>query len=158
MSECISSFFGFIGNLNPIKQVIKSGKKRAIFRCIFTIFTLLGQNNIRSILRVECTDVKIGRQKPPNFRRFIFLPDDSNRCALRNHNFVVPLTLVRLHARLSCASPPASLTDESLMLRHARPRRTKNVFYWVFFYAKICKKPMFSVKNSRFYAILRHFC
>ena len=26
------------------------------------------------------------------------------------------------------------------MLRHARPSRTKNVFYWVFFYAKICKK------------------
>ena len=48
---------------------------------------------------------------------FIFLcSDDSNSCALLNHNFVVSLTLVRrLHARLSCASPPASLTDESLM-------------------------------------------
>ena len=56
------------------------------------------------------------RQEPPNFRRFIFCPEDSNCCALLNHNLVVSLTLVRLHARLSCASPPASLTDESLML------------------------------------------
>ena len=119
MSECISSFFGFISNLNPIKQVTKSGKKRAIFRCIFTIFTLLGQSNIRSILRVECTDVKIGRHTNLQTNRleiFIFLcPDDSNCCALLNHNSIVSLTLVRLHARLSCASPPASLTDESLM-------------------------------------------
>ena len=43
------------------------------------------------------------------------------RHALLNHNFVVSLTLVRLHARLSCASPPASLTDESLMLRQEPP-------------------------------------
>ena len=116
MSECISSFFGFISNLNPIKQVTKSGKKRAIFRCIFTIFTLLEQNNIRSILRVECTDVKIGRHanlQTNCLEIFIFLcPDDSNCCASLNHNSVVSLTLVRLHARLLCAGPPASLTDE----------------------------------------------
>ena len=47
---------------------------------------------------------------------FIFLcPEDSNSCALLNHNSVVSLTLVRLHARLLCARPLASLTDESLM-------------------------------------------
>ena len=46
---------------------------------------------------------------------YFFCPDDSNCCALLNHNFVVSLTLVRLHARLLCARPPASLTDESLM-------------------------------------------
>ena len=47
---------------------------------------------------------------------YFFCPEDSNCCALLNHNYVVSLTLVRLHARLLCASPPASLTDESLML------------------------------------------
>ena len=34
------------------------------------------------------------------------------------HKYVVSLTLVRLHARLLCAGPRDSLTDESLMLHH----------------------------------------
>ena len=113
MSECISSFFGFISNLNPIKQVTKSGKKRAIFRCIFTIFTLLGQNNIRSILRVECTDVKIGRQEPPNFRRFIFLPwrFEQLRFAQPQPCCVPDLGQA---ARSSFVCKPTRLTDERI--------------------------------------------
>ena len=77
------------------------------------------KSNILRILKLNRLALRILRHANLQTNRleiFIFLcPEDSNCCALLNHNFVVSLTLVRLHARLSCASPPASLTDESLM-------------------------------------------
>ena len=49
----------------------------------------------------------------------------AKNCAVRKSNILRILKLNRLALRI---------------LRHARPSRTNNVFYWVFFYAKICKK------------------
>ena len=69
------------------------------------------------------------RQEPSRNRRFYFFALMIRTVALcSTHNLVVSLTLVRLHARLLCASPPASLTDESLMIHHKQMRKLAAFF------------------------------